>query len=142
MAAGPDTWLAEAKEWMASAKVLKKAGHSKQAYCLAGQAVEYALKAVYMRRKSLREWPPEHKGATWHDLTLIADRARLEPDLARLRTTNRPCYESWLTVRAWDSKVRFPGNRPPARDLKELFLAVCHERNGVMAWLEHIFHSS
>ena len=127
---------------MASAKTLKHARHARQAYHHAGQAVEYALKAIYMRRKSLREWPPEHKGAPWHDLRLIANHAGLEPDLARLRKDNRSCYQNWLTVRDWKSNARFPGNTPPARELKDLFLAVCHSRDGVMAWLERIFHSS
>jgi HEPN domain-containing protein len=142
MPAGPDAWFAEAKAQMASAKTLKHAGHARQAYHNAGQAVEYVLKAIHMRRRGLNEWPADLKGAAWHDLQRIAGEAGLGPDLAELSKSDKPCFGNWLTARDWDSNGRFPGNTPPTRELNDLFLAVCHEQTGIMGWLESIFHKS
>jgi len=73
-----------------------------QAYHHAGQAVEFALKAIYIRRKALPELPGNCSGANWHNLTFIANEAGMRQDLADLRR-NRSAYQNWLTVKDWDS---------------------------------------
>ncbi len=67
---------------VACGKTLKANGHARQAYHNAGQAVEFALKAIYIRRNGLAALPPDCVGAKWHDLALIAARAGLEPGRA------------------------------------------------------------
>ena len=139
MPAGPEAWWADAKKELLSAQTLKRNGHARQAYHHAGQAVEFGLKAIYMRRRGLSDWPGDLRGAPWHDLQRIADAAGLGADVAKL---GKPRYGNWLTVRDWKSNARFPGNAPSTRDLNDLYLAVSHERDGVMGWLESIFHNS
>ena len=116
--------------------------HARQAYHEAGQAVEFALKAIYIKRKGLKEWPPGFRGSEWHSLVLIAERAGLGFDLTELRRSNKVRFGNWLTARVWDSNARFPGNAPPTRELNDLFLAICHERDGIMLWLESIFQTA
>lgn len=140
--AGPNVWWSDAQDSARSARTLKAAGHARQAYQQAGQAVEFALKAVYMKRKGLSDWPPEFKGPEWHSLPRIAEQAGLGPDLARLKQANKTVYGNWLTARNWDSNGRFPGNAPSSRELSELFLAICHERDGIMGWLESVFQNA
>lgn len=142
MVAGPKNWWRDAQDELAVARGLKATGSALQAYFHAGQSVEFALKAIYMRRKCLLSWPDECKGATWHSLSRIATYAGLDPDLTLLSKENRPRYVNWLTARDWDSNGRFPGNRPSVRELNDLFLAICHERDGIMEWLEIIFQKS
>ncbi len=139
--AGPNAWWNDAQEWLRSAQTQKKAGQVKPAYFSAGFAVETALKAIYMKRKGLADWPPDLKGAPWHDLRRVAEAAGLAGDLAQLQRTSKARYTSWLTVRDWKSEARFPGNAPRQKDLNDLFLAVCHERDGIMEWLRGIYQS-
>jgi len=139
MPAGPEAWWADAKKELLSAKTLKRNGHARQAYHHAGQAVEFGLKAIYMRRNGLSDWPEDLRGAAWHDLQRIADAAGLDVDVAKL---GKPLSSNWLTVRDWKSNARFPGNAPSTRDLDDFYLAASHKRDGVMGWLESIFHNS
>jgi hypothetical protein len=139
---GCDDWWRAACEELDTARKLKPVGKVPQAYHHAGQAVEFALKAIYMKRNGHRELPEECKGAAWHHLPHIVKAARLEPDIAALHKANRARFENWLTVRDWDSNARFPGKKRPLKELNDLHLAVCHERDGIMQWLELIFQKS
>lgn len=138
--AGPDSWWQRALEEVESARDLKVTGKRIQAYHHAGQAVEFALKAIFMKRRGHRVLPEDCKGAKWHSLSHIAAYAGLDGDVRALQQ-DRTKYENWLTVRDWDSNARFPGNTPPLKELNDLFLAVCHERDGIMEWLGTIYHS-
>ncbi len=129
-------------EELKSAQSLKAAGQARQAYHHPGQAVEFALKAIYIRRKGLQTLPDDCKGAKWHSLPHIAKQAGLDGDLAQLARRHKGRYSSWMTARDWDSNGRFPGNKLPARELNDLFVAVCHDQDGVMKWLESIFQKS
>jgi hypothetical protein len=112
-----------------------------QAYHHAGQAVEFALKAIYMRRKGFSNLPDTCKGATWHSLPHIADQAGMGADIAALKD-NKNRLENWLTIRGWDSNGRFPGNTPSVKETNDLILAVCNDRDGVMSWLDIIYQNS
>lgn len=98
-----------------------------QAYHHAGQGVEFALKAIYMKRKGLSSWPDENNGAIWHSLPHIAEAAGMAADIQALKN-DRTKFENWLTVREWDSDGRFPGNTPSVKEINDLILAVCHDR--------------
>lgn len=142
MAAGPDAWWKRACEQVESARALRRGNHALDAYHHAGQAVEFALKAVFMKRRNHGAMPEECKGAKWHSIPHIASHAGLDGDLAALKARSARIYENWLTVRQWDSNGRFPGNTPSKQDLSGLFLAACHERDGIMAWLETIYQNA
>jgi hypothetical protein len=142
MGAGAAAWWRDAKECLAAATTAKRAGHGRAAYNEAGQSIEFALKAILMVRRGWKEWPPENRNACWHDLKLIAENAGLGPEIADLRRNHPARYANWLTVRDWDSNARFPGNAPKAREITDLYLAIVHDRDGIMPWLESIYLSA
>ena len=133
-----DTWWRDAQEELAVGRFLA-AKWPRQAYHHAGQAVEFALKAIYMRRKG--ELPDELKTRRGHDLELVSKLAGLGPDIVQF-SKRRACSANWLVVRDWNSNARFPGNRIPSQDVKELLTAVGHKPDGIMLWLETIYHKS
>lgn len=133
--AGPDDWWREAEAELERARKLSATGDDQGAYAHAGQAIEFALKAVYMRKNALAKWPDDKKGANWHNLQLIAEAAGVKPD-AR---TEKEVLANWLTARDWSSNARFPGQKVPRAELRDLMVAVSNEQNGVMGWLRNIF---
>ncbi len=135
-------WWNRAKEELEVGRKLKATGSKLQAYLHAGQAIEFALKAIYMRKKSLAELPDACKGANWHNLMFIANEAGLRPDLTALRASNRGAYENWLTVKDWDSNGRFPGNEPSVKALNDMILAIVAEPDGMMSWLSDLYQKS
>ena len=140
MTTNPEGWWRDARAQLETAASLKATGSLHDAYFHAGQAVEFALKAIYMRRKHLVAWPAENKGAGWHDLGRIAGLCGVAPD------PNMPNYKAvyanWLTARDWNSNGRFPDSKPSLREVNDLITAVCNDQAGVMAWLEAIFQKS
>jgi hypothetical protein len=79
-----------AREELAAANTLKKSGRNGlQAYHNAGQAIEFLLKAIYLKRKNLKELPDTCKGARWHSLPLVADEAGLKGDIEIIKKTNQ-----------------------------------------------------
>ena len=121
-AAGADDWWRTARDELETARALKAVGKVLQAYHHAGQAVEFAIKVIYMRRKGLKELPDECKGANWHNLKFVAERAGLSGDLANLGKKDARLW-NWLTVRDWDSNARFPGKKRPQRELNDLLIS-------------------
>uniref|UniRef100_UPI000AE08CF9 hypothetical protein n=1 Tax=unclassified Phenylobacterium TaxID=2640670 RepID=UPI000AE08CF9 len=87
-------------------------------------------------RQNLSEWPDEQKGANWHDLRLIAAAANVQCDVKQ-----KGLYANWLTARDWDSNARFPGNKKPQQEVNDLITAVCHHQDGVMKWLDSLYHA-
>src|SRR5438874_770189 len=97
-------WWRDALEELAVARLLKggpkqKESYPRQAYYHVGQAVEFALKAIYLRRKQLNDLPDDRG----HDLKMVASLAGLEPDINQLQIKQKTCHLNWLTVRDWDS---------------------------------------
>lgn len=140
--AGAGTWWTRAQEEILSARTLKKSGHAKQAYHHAGQAVEFALKAIHMKRRNLQNWPENCRGPEWHDLPRIAEKAGMRGDIEQLQRRDRVVYANWLVARQWRSNGRFPDETPSNRELNDLFLAICHDRDGIMVWLESIYQNA
>ncbi|MGH6728173.1 MAG: HEPN domain-containing protein [Pseudolabrys sp.] len=139
--AGHVEWWKRASEEIETAYDLRATGKRLQAYHHAGQAIEFALKAIYIKKNNLTELPATCHGATWHNLTFIANEAGLRPDLHNLRENKRG-YENWLTVKDWDSDGRFPGNEPGVKELNDLMLAVVAEPDGMKAWLDEIYQKN
>jgi len=103
--------------------------------------VEFGLKAIYLRRRNLREMPGYARGARWHDLTFLAEQAGLAGDLRRLHD-ERQVADNWTTVLKWRSDGRYPGQAPPEVQLESVFRAASDERNGVVTWLGSIFRTT
>ena len=136
-----DDWMRRGASELESAKILKSNGKANEAYFHAGQAVEFVLKAIYLKRNNLAAMPPDNKGAKWHDLALCAEAARVMSDLNQ-KGLSRSIRQNWLTVRDWKSNARFPGARVPQQELNDFFVAVCNDRDGVWQWLETIYLKS
>jgi hypothetical protein len=140
--AGHNEWWKRGQEELEVGRKLKATGNKLQAYHHAGQAVEFALKAIYMRKNGHEELPEACKSANWHNLMLIANEAGLRPDLTALRANNRNAYENWLTVKDWDSNGRFPGSEPSVKALNDMILAITAEPDGMMSWLRDCYQKS
>jgi HEPN domain-containing protein len=116
-----DTWLrdAEQQDW-------------KNAYFHVGQAVEFAIKAIYLKQNSLNEWPSAMKGAAFHDLGKCASLCGLDDTIQH---ENDELIASWKVAIDWQSSNRFPGMSVREREAKDLCAAVNNPTNGVMKWL-------
>lgn len=115
-----DEWWRKASGELAQARVLKASGHHDGAYFHAGQAVEFGIKALLLKRNGWATMPDTHKGAHWHDLPSCADAARLKADLNR-RETPRVVRENWLTVKDWRSNARFPDMKVRHQEMVRLY---------------------
>ncbi|MFG1187611.1 HEPN domain-containing protein [Xanthobacter aminoxidans] len=138
--ASADEWWRRAESELESAKILKISGKAAEAYFHAGQAIEFGLKALYLKRNNLSEMPADHKGANWHNLAMCATAARLHVDLKQ-PGVSRDLRAAWLTVRDWKSNARFPDMKVPKQEINDLFVAVCNDRDGVWQWLRRIYQS-
>jgi HEPN domain-containing protein len=141
MAAGADAWWRRAEEELRAARILHESAFAVQAYFHAGQAVEFGLKAIYLRRRNLREMPGYARGARWHNLAFLAEQAGLDGDLTLLRR-QPDWYSAWLRVETWDSSARYPGNAPSRGDMAAVLSAVGDNARGVMTWLGTIFRET
>ncbi len=139
--AGHNEWWKRAGQELEVARKLRATGDRLQAYHHAGQAVEFALKAIYIRKNGLSDLPDACKGPTWHNLTFIANEAGLRGELASLKG-DKAAYQNWLTVKDWDSNARFPGSEPSVKALNDLILAVVSEPDGMMLWLDGIYRKN
>ena len=136
-----DEWWRSAESELETALILRKAGKTNEAYFHAGQALEFGIKALFLKRNNLPYMPDTHKGARWHDLQLCAGAARLQIDMDR-RGTSKALKINWLTARDWKSNSRFPDLKVPRQELNDLFVAVCDEKDGVWQWLRSIYLAS
>jgi hypothetical protein len=142
-----DGFMLVGREELAVARLLKggrtqRESYPRQAYYHVGQAVEFALKAIYLRRRQLNELPDDLRTARGHDLKLVAELAGLGADIKQLQVRQKTCHLNWLTARDWQSNARFPGNRRSAQEMNDLYTAVGHRPDGIMLWLETIFQKS
>lgn len=137
--ASADDWWRDAKSELETARLCKANGKAQQAYFHAGQAIEFLLKALFLKRNNLPCMPNSHKGAHWHDLQTCGEVARIKSDLALVSKSVRA---NWLTVRDWKSNGRFPDLKVSKQELNDLFVAVCNDSGGVWQWLESIYLKS
>lgn len=139
MAASADDWWRKAKSEFDDARILKRAGKNDSAYFHAGQSIEFLLKALFLKRNNHPSMPADYKGAHWHDLEACAKVARLKSDINQ---ATKSVLANWMTVKDWKSNARFPDLKVSSREVNDLFVAVCHDRDGVWQWLESIYLKS
>lgn len=135
-----DWWRAAEKERDA-AVLCRNHGMLNQCYHHTGQSLEFALKAIYMKRNGHRTMPPECKGARWHQLAVIAAHARIDTEMGGLRSDRR-LHSNWLTAKDWDSNARFPGRSLSKQEVTDLMVAAFNPAKGIFGWLEGIFQKS
>jgi hypothetical protein len=141
-AALAEQWKASAERELATADNLRATGQDwPNVYWHAGFAVEHMLKAVRIKRDGLEVWPASDRGARWHQLEYIAERAGLKGEINQESSVNLAFGANWLTVKDWDQQRRYPGNAPSEMEARDLLNAVNDPTNGVMTWLLQIYQS-
>ena len=139
MSEAGDIWMEGARRELWRAGVLHDAEDAPGAYFHSGQAVEFGLKAILLRRHNLSEMPTQYRGAGWHDLQHIAQAARLTPDVVAQSKLSRAFEKNWILVRSWSSNARFPGQKLSVRVYEAFYPAVSDRNDGVMPWLKKLY---
>ena len=98
-----EEWAAVARRKLGSAKVLRQTKRWEDAYHLAGEALECALKAKIMRHQRLNSWPSRAARPELyvHDPTALMLHAGLEPALLVEVTAATSTGTSWLVAKDW-----------------------------------------
>jgi hypothetical protein len=109
-------------------------------YWHAGFAVEHMLKAIRIKKEGLEAWPPGDKGARWHDISYIAERAGIKERLKHERKS-KAFAANWLTVKDWKQSRRYAGNTVTKSEAMDLLNAVRNPNNGAMTCLKRIYQS-
>lgn len=130
-----DTWFAEAEKCIKRGDNCATQSDWRGAYGSYGQAVEFALKAIYLRNHQTKEMPAYLRSAASHDLSYMATQAGLDQEIQALPKHLR---RNWVVVRDWDQQRRYPNEPFPARDGKDLRKALLDKPNGVWLWLRNI----
>jgi hypothetical protein len=133
-----DDWWNDALSERRAAETCRSDGLWPACYHHTGQSIEFALKAIYIRRRGLKKLPEECKGAKWHSLDLIMEQADIQAHFSGLKA-DRKLYSNWLTVKDWDSNKRFPGRVLAKKDVTDLMVAAFNPSNGIFRWLETVF---
>lgn len=134
-----DRWASDAHNLVAQGDFCASRQDWRGAYRSYGQAAEHLLKAIYLRNHQLSDMPPEMRTAASHDLQWLASRAGLSQDIAKLSRHQRV---NWLVVRDWDQAKRYPNEPFPAKEGKDLKLALFNPKNGIWPWLLNLYQSN
>jgi hypothetical protein len=130
-----DTWFAEAEKCIKRGDYCASQSDWRGAYGSYGTAVEFALKAIYLRNHQIKEMPAHLHTAASHDLSYMATLAGLDQ---AIQTLPKHLRRNWAVVRDWDQRRRYPNEPFPARDGKDLRKALLDKPNGVWQWLRNI----
>jgi hypothetical protein len=117
------------------ARVLLRSRRQLGAYCLAGYAVECALKACIAKQRKRFEFPPKKGNVEKmysHNLDALLDVAGLKVQLQKEIATNPDFAANWKTVRNWTAESRYEIS---GLNGKELYNAVTGA-NGVLPWIK------
>ena len=134
-------WWNRSEDERKAAHTLKSGGHWQQCYHHGGQAIEFALKSIYLQRNNLNVMPEHCKSAKWHSLTIIRDYCNINAEFGGMKE-DVSLYSNWLTVRDWDSNARFPGKKISKQDVIQFMVAAFNKEKGVYTWLQNIFQKN
>jgi hypothetical protein len=128
-----DVWWArvEAKRAVAL-KMVDDRAYCREAWHNAGTAVEFALKAVIMKRERLNRWPDrdERRELHTHDLKDLMRIAGIDP-----RGLERPLKASLRTVLDWDRNHDYAVGTMERRVARSMVEATFGP-DGVITWLK------
>jgi len=124
-----------ARNRLADAEVLLRAGRFDGAFYLLGLAVECGLKACIARLVRRHEFPNKKMttDSYSHDLFQLVRAAGLEAALNAEIAADANFGANWLVVKDWSIESRYstPGNLKAAA----LTSAINNRRHGVMRWI-------
>lgn len=83
--------------------------------------------------------PKSMRTAASHDLQWLAAQAGISQEIAKLIGPRRI---NWLVVRDWDQGKRYPNDPFPAKEGRDLKLALFNPKNGIWQWLLNLYQSS
>lgn len=133
----PADWAAVAREHERDATILANAGSWRNAYGLAGLAVECALKYCIMRRRALDVWPARRAQPDFysHDLGRLASLARLRPAIEAAGADGAPVEAAWIVAKDFAIARRYADGQPfPAALGRDMVAASCGTE-GLVEWL-------
>ena len=134
-ASSPEDWQKMSRGRLASARILLSRGQWKDAFDMAGYAVEYALKYRLMKHLRLNQWPDRaaHTAHLYnHDLVALAKTAGLEESLLQSIQDQNQIGRAWLVAKDWKEDVRYVSTFPSRRS-RDMVKAVGDE--GLLKWL-------
>lgn len=138
--ANAEIWRQDAERERQTARDLRAIGQDwVSVYWHSGQAVEFMLKALRMKRDGLSVWPTTDRGANWHRLAFLADRCNVRAALEHEAVAGTNLGANWLTVRDWDHQRRYPGSPITEREARDILSAVASPTDGVMQWLQDLY---
>jgi hypothetical protein len=94
---------------LAEARILAREGQFSGAYCIAGYAIECALKARIAALFRENEIPDRNlvNRVYTHDLTALLNPSGLEKPLERDRQSNKDLDRRWSIVKNWTEQARY-----------------------------------
>ena len=109
-----DDWAQSAQESLRGAELLAQAHNWRNAYMLAGLAVEQALKGRIMRHLGLNRWPPRKDRPEFysHDLGELARLAGLREPLEEAILTGEAFGRAWMVAKDFAINRRYPDGKP------------------------------
>ncbi|MBD3373377.1 MAG: HEPN domain-containing protein [Candidatus Coatesbacteria bacterium] len=120
-----------ALERLRDAQTLFDACRYAGAYYLMGYVIEYALKAIIAKQTRRHEFPNKKRvEKSWsHDIPTLIKTAGLKDK------ANKQTRTFLATVNMWNSEARY---KPTVsrKETEQLFVAVKHPSDGVLAWLK------
>ena len=121
---------------LADARALAARHSWRNAYILAGAAVECALKSRIMRHEGLNRWPTkrERHDLYSHNLEHLAKLAGVTSDLEVEALAVTPLGVAWLVAKDYAIGRRYPDGRAfPVKLGRDMVNAAT--RDGLVAWL-------
>ena len=130
-------WARAARESMRDAEALGAARSWRNAYVLAGQAVEHALKGRIMRHLGLNRWPPRRaRGELYtHDLGELAKLAGIWETLEITVSRAEPLGNAWMIAKDFAINKRYPDGRPFPVRLGRDMVEAAGGPDGLVEWL-------
>jgi HEPN domain-containing protein len=118
------------------AKILFAAGEYSGAYCLAGYAVECALKACIAKATQLHDFPDKDRvnKSYSHDLSGLIKIAEIYDDLKLDMRSDPALEEDWIVVKDWSEQSRY--EMCDAKQAGELLDAIERDLKGVLPWIQ------
>jgi hypothetical protein len=118
------------------ANALLQLGLFDGAYCLAGYAVECALKACIAKGTRRGEFPERKKveSSHSHNLLQLITVAKLDGEHDAQAERDPVFQNNWDFVRSWSEQSRY--ERKSEESARALLAAVNDRRHGVIAWIK------
>jgi hypothetical protein len=127
-----EEWWARAESKRAVAKAMADSReHCREAWFAAGFAVEFALKAVIMKRERMNRWPDKDERPELHnhDINRLMALAGINPraEIGSIRVNLRVALQ-------WRREYDYVGGSMERREARSMVDAVCGA-GGVLDWL-------